>query len=286
MLKKTDWKIAFKVCGDSLRRWKKDPRIWAAMTLVCLFEWTKIEPVRQFCAEQGMAISNWFYPFLFSETINTMFFFFGIILLFCDAPFVDRHQLFVVMRTGKRKWFLGKIVYVFVASFAYFTWMYMVSIIEFIPYVGVSANWERILEGLSITNKIGNTIVNVPRNIIIQMSPVHAFLISFSLSVMIGSFLGLLIFYANLYRTHNIGVSISLIIVLMPGVVNVLPYEIMKKIQWISPVNWIAINIFTLEYGGISVGYAYTFLIVIDIILIILIMRKAEDYNMEAMEEL
>lgn len=286
MFKKRDSLIAIKVCIESLRKWKDDPRIWTAALLVILFEWTKIQPVRQLCVEQGLSISNWFYPFLFSGTINTMFFFFGIILLSCDAPFIDKHQMFVVMRSGKKKWFIGKIIYIFVASFFYFAWMYLVSIFEFIPYVGISSEWEKILEGLSINGKVGYVMVTVPRTVIIQMTPMKAFGVSLILCILVGTFLGLLIFHMNLYESYNLGVSVALVVILATGVISVLPDEFRAKAQWISPVSWVNIEIFTLDHGGVSLVYAVSFLIIANSVLVALIMRKAKDYNVDSMEEL
>lgn len=277
-----------KVCLESLRKWKSDPRIWAAALLVCLFEWTKIQPIRQYCAAQDIGIANWYFPFLFTDEINTMFFFFGILILFCDAPFIDRHQMFVVIRTGKKNWFLGKIIYIFTASILYFTWMYLVSIAEFIPYVGFSTGWEMIIEGLSASGEMsgGMGIHPIPQAIVWTMEPVQAFLMSYIICVLLAVFFGMLIFYLNLYRQQNIGVGAALVIILVTGLIGLLPLNVQRVFLYFSPISWADIEIFTLDYGGVPFWYAITFLCVAIVLLIILIMQKAKSYNMEAMEEL
>lgn len=286
MFKKGDWIISLKICKESIRKWKNDPRIWSAMLLVCLFEWTKIQPIRQVCIEQDLSVSNWYFPFLFSENMNTLFFFFGILLLFCDAPFIDNQQMFVVLRSGKRNWFRGKVIYLFIASCIYFLWMYFVSLIEFLPYVGFSTKWEEILIGLSVDGRVGIRLVTIPGAVVLQFSPIQAWVMSYVICVLLSFFLGLLIFYLNLFQKQNIGVGVALVIILITGVIEILPTKYLWKMRYFSPISWADIEIFTLDYGGVPFWYAITFLCVAIVLLIILIMQKAKSYNMEAMEEL
>ena len=72
---------SLKVCKESFRKWQNNPRIWAIICLICLFEWVLIGPVREVCMERGLSISCWYFPFLFQNTINNLFFYFGILLL-------------------------------------------------------------------------------------------------------------------------------------------------------------------------------------------------------------
>ena len=278
--------IAIKVCRESIRKWLREPRIWTAVFLAAFFAWIQIELVRNVCVEQNLAISNWYFPFLFSDTIYKLFFFFGILLLFCNAPFIDNQQLMVVLRSGKKNWFLGKILYVFVTSICYFAWLFLVSILEFLPYVGFSLEWESIIEMLSINGQVGEYVIPISRNIVLQLTPICAFLMSYVICVLAGTLLGLFIFYINMYGKTNLGVGIALCILLMTGVVDVLPLKYQGLPLYVSPVSWTDVEVFTLEYGGVPFVYAIAFLVITITMLIVLIMQKAKSYNMEAMEEL
>lgn len=284
--KKNNILLAIKVCKESIRKWMSEPRIWTAAFLAAFFAWIQIELVRGVCVEQNLAISNWYFPFLFSDTIYKLFFFFGILLLFCNAPFVDNQQMMVVLRSGKKNWFVGKILYVFVTTVCFFLWLFLVSILEFFPYVGFSSRWESIIEMLSINGQMGEYIIPISRNIVLQLTPLQAFLMSYVICVLAGILLGLLIFYINMYGKTNLGVGVALCILLMTGIVDVLPLEYQRRFLWVSPISWTDVEVFTLVYGGISFGYAIAFLTIINILLIVLIMQKAKSYNMEAMEEL
>ncbi len=286
MRKKRNISIICRVCLESIRKWKHEPRMWSVAFLVAFFCWNEIGIVRQICVEQNLAVSNWFFPFLFSDTMYKLFFFFGILLLFCDAPFIDNQQMLVILRSGKKNWFYGKILYVFAASNCYFLWMFFLSIVEFIPYVGFSTEWESIIEMLSINGKIGIYTVPISRNIVLQLTPILAFLGAYGVCVLTSCFLGLLIFYLNMHQKGNLGVGIALCILLLTGVVDVLPTKYQRTLLYLSPVSWTDVETFTLDYGGVPFWYAITFLCVAIVLLIILIMQKAKSYNMEAMEEL
>lgn len=288
MLKREEWKVSIKVCRESLRKWKNDPRIWCVALLVCLFEWTKIEPIRDFCREMELSISNWYFPFLFTDQINAMFFFFGILILFCDAPFVDRQQMFVIIRSGKKNWFRGKILYVFVASFLYFTWMYVVSLLEFFPYIGFSTKWEMILEELSKNgwNYGVQGIHPIPEIVVDSLTPIKAWFISYVVCLLLAVFLGLLIFVLNLNQNHNIGVGAALAIILLDGFGSAFSIKTQNVLRFFSPVSWADIELFASKEANVPIWYAIGFLCLGITLWVALIMRKARDYNIEAMEEL
>jgi len=200
------WMTSFKVCRESIRKWNGDARILAIVCLVLLFAWIRIEPMRSGCIAEGLSISCWFFPFLIHD-IHAIFYAFGILLLFCDAPFVDNQQLDVILRVGKRNWFRGKILYIVAGSCIYYLWVFAVSILEFIPYVGFSTEWEDMMNILSIENAYGGI---VRRSVLIHYTPIEACLVQYLLCVLFAVFLGLLIFYCNLFKKQNIGMGIAL----------------------------------------------------------------------------
>lgn len=279
------WLISLKVCRESIRKWSGDPRIWALLALIFLFEWTPIQSIREECVRQGLSISCWFFPFLFMG-IRNQFFFFGVLLLFCDAPFVDNQQMHIILRTGKQNWFRGKIMYIVLSACIYFLVMFLVSIIEFFPYIGFSLEWENIIQELSIVGIDKNITGDIKREIVVNFSPIEATLLTYIMCVLNASFLGLLIFYINLYKGHNTGLAVALTFVLCSGFVGSLVINVRNVLLYVTPVSWTDIRLFVTEYGGVPFPYAVAFLCVVNMLLIGLIMHKGKSYNIEAMEVL
>lgn len=282
MHKQNGWLISFKICRESIRKWGSDVRIFAIICLVFLFEWILIEPVRGVCDTYGLSISCWFFPFLFTNGIHDIFFYFGILLLFCDAPFVDNQQMDIILRAGKKNWFRGKILYLLVASCLYFLLIFVASIIEFLPNVGFSLEWEEVINKISLDSQYGM----MQREIVSGYSPIEACLTQYIICVLFAFFLGLLIFYLNLFKNHNLGVGVALALVLSGSILNLFLVEDARFLQYFIPMVWIRIRNFVSEYHAVSFSYAVSFLCTGIAILIALIMHKAKTYSMECQEEM
>lgn len=285
MHKNNSWKQSFLVCRESMRKWTSEPRVWAVLILLFLFEWTQIQTLREYCIMQGLAVSNWYFPFLFSGGFVLLYFYMGVLLVFCDAPFVDGQQLYVILRTGSRNWFRGKIIYIFLTSCIYYLLMYAISLLESIPYLGFSSNWEMVLQSLAADGNVGIYRLKIPERVLSSFSPVTAFFLCYIINVLITTFIGLLIFYINLYKSNNLGVGIAFVVILLSACVQYMPTNSGWILQYFSPVSWADLDIFTKDYGGVPLSYAFIFLIVGIGLLSVLIMRRQKVYNIESMEE-
>lgn len=282
MHKQSGWIASIKVCQNTMRKWSGDARIWSTICLVFLFAWIRIEPLRRACAEEGLSITCWFFPFLLSD-IMTFFYFFGVLLLFCDAPFVDNQQRDVILRAGKKNWFRGMILYIIVAACTYFLLVFFVCVIEFVPYVGFSLQWEDMMNILSVDSLYG-TIVR--RSLIISYSPLEACLIQYMMCVLFAIFLGLLIFYCNLFKKQNVGMGIALVLVLAGGLVNMVDIYVIRVLVYFLPMAWMNIDVFQRKDGGVPLAYAVSMLCVGIAVFVVLIMRKSKSYSIECQEEM
>lgn len=282
MGKQKDWTIPFKVCRESIRKWSGDARILAIIFLVCLFAWVRIADLRGMCIANGLSISCWYFAFQMVG-IHALFYYFGLLLLFCDAPFVDSQQMDVILRTGKKNWFIGKILYIIVASCLYFWLIYVVGVLEFVPYVGFSTEWEDMINILSMDD-LYSSIIN--RSIVMAYTPIEACLTQYVVCVLLAIFLGLLIFYFNLFKSRVIGIGIALTIVLMGVLVNMVNLVVGRIILYFIPMVWTNIEVFKRTAAGVPFAYAVTMLSSGIAVLIILIMKKSKSYSIECQEEM
>ena len=288
MLEKKKWIISWKVCKGSLIKWKTDPRIWCVLALIALFEWVRLAPIHKVCELMGLSVSCWYFPFLTTGGMHQLFYFLGILILFCDAPFIDKQQMFVILRAGRQNWFRGKMIYIILTALFYFGVMFVISIIGLLPNVGFSMEWESVLEALSMGSEL-NEITGaheISRLVIMHLSPLQATLRAYVICVLVAVLLGFLIFYLNLFGNSNLGVGAGLFMILWNMFIEVLPTQAYYNMLYLSPVTWTDISIFLKDVGGVPYWYALSFLCIADAVLAVLITIKAKSYNMEAMEEL
>ena len=92
------------------RRWPTNPRMYLLLILLAGYINMMLYPVRDFCAQYNVAISPWVFPYLMAEPYSLLMVMLGIVLLFCDAPFLDEEQPYVILRAGRLCWCAAQIL--------------------------------------------------------------------------------------------------------------------------------------------------------------------------------
>ena len=126
----------------------------------------------------------------------------------------------------------------------------------------------------------------VRRDVLVHYAPIEACLVQYLMCVLFAVFLGLLIFYCNLYKKQNIGTGIALLLVLSGSLIHMVNLEVMRKIVYFLPMAWTNIDIFLQEAGGVPFWYPVTVYCVGIMVLVALIMRKSKSYSIECQEEM
>lgn len=274
--------IIGKVAKLGITKWIATPRMYMVALLAALFVSTPVSEVRSFAIEQGLSVSNWFFPLIFEQEMILLFLYFCVILMFCNAPFVDKQQMFVLLRSGKRNWFLGQLLYITLSSIIYFVYLFVLTIVEFIPYVGFSDKWESVFVHLGQHTEIG--VMLISGDVISHYTPLQASLIAFLINVLLGIMLGELIFLVNLFKNRGYGTGVALAVVLFSYMLEYMVFG--SKMSYISPVAWADISITCSGYSSVPLAYILPVLICGDILLAVLIMYRSRRYSIEEMEEI
>jgi hypothetical protein len=207
---------------------------------------------------------------------------FGVVLLFCNAPFVSANSAFVIIRTGYKKWFAGQILYVFFASFLYTSFVFLSTVISVLPNLTFEKNWGKVFATLAQTSH------DVPFNFEYGMhlkydvsgAIVHTMLLLFLFSFM----LGMLIFLLNSFINKASGMIASTSIILFSFAADWSTWNPISIIR-ISPSSLTALM--NLDNKGFSeypsLNYAYMALLSMSALFIILtfivIMTKTKSYK-------
>lgn len=279
--------VIFHIALLGIRKWLTNFRMYVVFIMLAVFEWTLIQDIRAYAIDIGMSISCWYFPFLFVSNINCIFYYFALILMYCNAPYVEEHQMSLMLRSGRKQWFAGQILYTVMASFAFFVWMAVLSIIEYIPYVGFSTEWEGILMKLSQNPRAyGHGLyLNVPYEILQNYTPIQAFLLCFGINVGVGTLLGLLIFYVNLWKSRGYGAAVALAWVALSDIV-VQKVGMRRWMIILAPTSWTNLSLYCERVSRISLGFVLVFLLSGIILLSVLIMIRSNKYSIEALEEI
>lgn len=232
---------AWCVCLDNLHRWPTNPRIYVLAILTALLqERLAISQIRAFSFAVGIKVAPWIYPHIMDSWYLSMLILFGVVLLFCDAPFMNEGTAYLFIRSGRRAWFLGQVMYVVIASIIYQLFIVASGILLLIPRLTFDTDWGKVIGTFSNMTGVTDFGANVLNNrILLLFSPIRAMLICFSLCTMVTVIFGMLVFTTNLYLPRSFGPIFGLVLALL------LPFSVNfsgKIFYYLSPGTWMLLS--------------------------------------------
>lgn len=215
------------IAVNNLRKWPSNPRIIILFILLIIFLVNYLKPIINFSNSTGYRVTPWVFPFFADSVFTQMIMMFGIVFLFCDAPFMDVTQPYSIIRSGRTRWGLGQVLYIMASTAIYFSFLAVVSCIIMSPNMFLSNEWGKVLGTLAQTNAGQVFNITLPINYEIQSiyTPVHAFFLSLILEWCAGTLLGLIIFIFNINFNRAIGAIVASVMVCLDMVIqNALPF--------------------------------------------------------------
>jgi hypothetical protein len=259
------------ISGNNIRRWGTNPRIYILAILLSIFLWNYIGPVLTFSKTMGYRVAPWIFPFISDFTYTHMMMMFGIVFLFCDAPFMNEGQPYLLIRCGRTQWAIGQILYIIIGTAIYFLFIVFVNTLMISPNMFLSNEWGKILGTLAQSNAGQAFNIQFPISYTIQSlyTPIQAFGLSFMLQWCAGTILGLIMFIINIYGKRSMGAIVASVIVLFDIAIE---YEFKSYAYHFSPVSMSRLTI--LDPSGLSqrptILYAYVFFAVAIVLLSII----------------
>ncbi len=265
---------------QNFKKWKTNPRIYALFLILFCLMLTVFSPFNDLSVRYQTRNTIWFLPFSVSDYLMGFHFLMGFVLLFCDAPFIDKLQPYVIVRIGKVKWAVGQIFYIILASLLFVTMMQLMIIMALLPTMSFSNDWGNILYTVSQIGFPGfYPNIDIRYSIINAYSPVIATLLAGLMLWLEGIFLGTLMFFANMRLGRTVGTGIGCFFAIMFLMIKSFIQNI--PLLWkITPTIWMEIADLTMQSVGMHPGLSYgiTMLVILIVALsvgaVITIKRK------------
>lgn len=273
------FKSIFSIVLQNFRKWKYDCRIWIALFIVLIFIHSLTKGLSDICDYTGVKSSPWIFPFLYMQYYNKMLFFFPLILIFSNAPFIDKNQLYVLIRTGRSKWCIGQMLYIAVASALYFAFVMVFSIILNLDCIEFTGEWGKLLNTLANTT-MGTKFqlgFSSERDVINMFSPVSAMWFTFLHSWISGVVLGFVVFLFNM-KIKGGGTFFASFMLVFSAVAAK-----QTSLVKMSPVSWSTLNYIQLKPndGLPSYGYITAFYMIMLLVLFVIILYFSKRYNFD-----
>lgn len=259
--------IYFRIAMNNIRKWQMNPRIYILGLLILMFQNIMLAPIRNAAASVNLPVSVWVFPFLLSDYYSLMLIMFGFVLFLCDAPFIDSEQAYLIIRSGKKAWVKGQLLYICLASAVYFLFVFLASVVLLLPNISFEADWGKLLRTLAQTdmNRQFGISLGVSYKIIHLYNPIMATLSTYLMAWLVGVFFGVSLFVLNAYFSRAIGVIVTSSLVLFEIFCLNSPFIF----TYFSPVSWVSLSI--LDTQGISKYPSFVYAVVVTLALIIVL---------------
>lgn len=276
-------KISINIALQNLRKWRTDYRIWILLILTVIFVQSYTKELSNYSLMIGMKCSPWIYPFLYTDRYIRILFMLPLIFIYCDAPFIDKNQIYVLMRCKRNVWGIGQVIYIFMTSAIYFSFIMVSTIVINLRSIEYMDDWGKVLGTLAFSSipLVKGTAVTISTYIVTYFTPLQAMFYTWLLSFLCGAILGLLIYACNIgFKNKGIGITISMFFIILSAAVSG-----KEKAQWLSPVSWTTVN--KLDVGSLThyptIYYVMTMYIIAIILLIIVIVKTIKKRDVGVM---
>lgn len=244
------------LAAHNFQKWPVNPRVYVVFLLELAYVHWTVSPVGGFCAQGGYTVGPWVFPFLLAEPYSRLMVMLGLILLLCDAPFIESDHPALLLRSGRRTWTAGQVLYIAGTSALYFAVVYLLTVLVLLPHVGFEPGWGKVIHTFCQTRMAGQHGIVLPfdHQISNALGPVEANLLELLLCWLLGTLLGLVLFVLNLTVNRSAGAICAAALAIFPLFVERAGWWM----HYISPVSWASLSVVDLTGTTAfpSLGYA------------------------------
>ena len=250
------FKMAFGLVRTNFSKWKKNARIITVFFLLLVLLVYCFSGVPAYLKENNLTCTPFMLPYAFFTGFNSngsfkVLFFFISILFYSKAPFLDNQAVFMILRTGRKRWLLGEILYILVTAFILTAVLWLVFFAITIPGMEKDPHeWGSLSYRILSNSNIQSEHAILRGCAIIPHFIVFADPLASSLVVTVFVFLDLVILGLTIHAGNiwfprkSLGIAAAVILVLIDPVIEALTGNSLKFLQIFSPMSWSALNLY------------------------------------------
>jgi hypothetical protein len=237
MWKMDHCKTVWKIMSQNIRICLTEPRFYIALLLNLFLMEEKMAPIREFSSQIGIGVCPWMFPFLAQHFLLQMVMILGLVFIFCDTPLINSQVGYILIRTGRKKWFFAQVGSVLIITFVYYASLLLISMGLFLSRLKFSLEWGKVLGTLAQTDlasELGTDILDY--SLQLKYTPIQAMGRAFLIVWLIGVFTAFLIMVLNVYFKSTVGAIVGTMVAFTPyfawNASN------LRTVQYIAPAIW------------------------------------------------
>lgn len=209
-----------RLTGQQLHTELRSPSALVVVLVTLLLQTYAMMPVVQLCDSAGVNMTPFATVFVFNDIYYTFLstvMSLGMVALCAGAPFLSQYQVQVLLRTGRKRWLRGQLVYMLILSVLYTAFWALSPLLCAFGRIEWSGQWGKIWTTLSLTNASQElrSMLDTPYEIVGQYAPMQALALSLSLRFIYIFLLAQVVFLGNLLSRSCAGVVAGIALSLM-----------------------------------------------------------------------
>jgi hypothetical protein len=219
-------------------------RFILGLVMIFTIELAMSDSVFDYINDIQISIAPWMAPHIFSNQLFVTLFGFILCYMFADVPFMNRSELYWVLREGRGYWLVGKMGVIIVESILIGVWSALCGALIFIPHLTWDSGWGRVIYTITYSSEVQEEywrLFNVTSSALIeQYTPIQAELICILLITMVSVCIGITMFMLSIYTRRSVSVIFGLMCASLHYAVGMMPQ--LMQLFYISPLTWLLVG--------------------------------------------
>ncbi|MDY3766459.1 MAG: hypothetical protein SO016_07175 [Lachnospiraceae bacterium] len=199
-----------------------------------------MRPMTNFVADVQYPVSWCVFPFLIGSNVFLTVFWLGIVYIHSDIPFLQYHNMYQIIRTGRTRWVLGHMAGICIRSFAAVLLSVMCSILPILTHIEWTNEWGKVLKTLATGDYV--TSYSFPYlvyyDIMKRYTPLQLLCLTVLILALVSTFLGIVMWVFSLYVNRTCAVAIDVLMCLMLFLVLNTVVQYRRSLAWFIPTFW------------------------------------------------
>lgn len=251
--------------------------VWAAVIN------TYVSDYRNICHITGQKGCFELLPFLQSNFYFTKIVLFGVICFFTRLPYMERDQLYLVMRAGKVRWDRNNHIYHVLCGIIFAVLLNIMSIISMADCVNFTNDWGKVFQSIAAGNEKYACFIEIDPRILSEYTPLKLLFCTFTIDCLCITLLAELMYTVSLFKGKVWAYITGLIMIVLPMIDS----NIAPSLSYVSPMSWLEPYKWRIGYdmSRPDLVHIYVMLIVIISVCILLCQWKIDKLDWNQKEE-
>lgn len=210
------------------------------LALIC----ATMSGIDQLMIDKQEWITTWMAPHLVDNLSFITFLGFIVCYVYSDVPFMNRTELYKILREGRKMWAIEKLGAICLQSFLIVVLVYVMSVLVFIPRVQLSADWGKIIWTMAYSNNIYDYNIYGRSSAVIvnKYEPWQAMLICFFMMWLEITLVGVFMFTISLYLNRIVAIAIVGFMMVLQLITGSIAAN--AAIAYVLPLYWCRLSIY------------------------------------------